>query len=300
MYVGRFAPSPSGPLHIGSLVAALASYLDARAAHGKWLVRIEDLDTPRVAADADRLILSQLAALGMHWDEPPWYQSHRTAAYQAAFDRLSAQALIYPCGCSRREIADTVMSEHGRLPDGERPYPGTCRAGLPKGKVAKSWRFVVNTETTSFIDRWCGPQHQCVATQVGDFVLRRSDGIWAYQLAVVVDDAAQGITHIVRGQDLLSSTARQHQLAQALGLEPPSVMHVPLVFDERGLKLSKQNGAQALQTSQPLQTLMHAWDYLQLGELQAHDLEGFWSGATRRWAQRYSLGSLAPRAHPPV
>ncbi len=290
MYVGRFAPSPSGPLHIGSLVAALASYLDARAARGKWLVRIEDLDTPRVAAHADQLILSQLAALGMHWDEPPWYQSQRSAAYQAAFDQLSAQARIYPCGCSRREIADAVISEHGRLPDGERPYRGTCRTGLPKGKAAKSWRFVVKNDTTSFIDRWCGLQHQCVATQVGDFILRRSDGIWAYQLAVVVDDAAQGITHIVRGQDLLSSTARQHQLAHALGLIPPSVMHVPLVFDERGLKLSKQNGAQALQTAQPLQTLKQAWAYLQLGELQASDLEGFWSGATERWAQRYSLG----------
>jgi glutamyl-Q tRNA(Asp) synthetase len=287
VYVGRFAPSPSGPLHTGSLVVAIASYVDARAAAGQWLVRMEDLDAPRVVPGADQVILSQLKALGMQWDAPPWYQSERTDAYQAAFDRLLALGRIYPCACTRREIADSVVALHGTLPHGERPYPGTCRTGLAATKVAKSWRFRVTDQAITFNDRWCGPQSQNVAHQVGDFVLRRADGIWAYQLAVVVDDTAQGVTDIVRGQDLLSSTARQHQLANALGLRPASVMHVPLVFDERGLKLSKQNGAPPINTADPLQTLSSAWRYLGLGEITAHDLEHFWSCAITRWAQRY-------------
>ena len=287
MYVGRFAPSPSGPLHLGSLVVAVASFLDARAAGGHWLVRIEDIDTPRSVAGADKLILQQLSALGMTWDGDVWYQSERLAAYEHAFETLQAKGLVYPCGCTRREIADSVLAAHGRLPDGERPYPGTCRDGLAPGRKPKSWRFRVLPDTVRFHDRWCGDQAQCVAEQVGDFVVRRADGIWAYQLAVVVDDAEQGITDIVRGQDLLSSTARQRALAQALELPTPSVMHLPLVTDGQGLKLSKQNGAPAIDTNNPLKTLISAWQYLGLGDLSASNLEQFWREATARWAGHF-------------
>lgn len=287
MYVGRFAPSPSGPLHAGSLVVALASYLDAKAAHGEWLVRIEDVDAPRTVAGADRIILQQLTELGMHWDGEIWYQSDRHIAYEAAFNQLKAQGLVYPCGCTRREIADSVLAAHGEFPDGERPYPGTCRDGLKPGRSAKSWRFRVPAGMVRFTDRWCGPQSQDVAHQVGDFVVKRADGLWAYQLAVVVDDADQGVTDIVRGQDLLSSTARQQLLAQALDITPPAVMHIPLVVDERGLKLSKQNGAPAIDTANPLKTLLSAWEHLALGELSVSTLDGFWAQATARWAGRF-------------
>lgn len=273
---------------------ALASYLDARAAHGRWLVRIEDLDTPRTVAGADRVILKQLTDLGMHWDEQPWYQSARISAYEASFKRLKDIGLIYPCSCTRREIADSVLAAHGQLPDGQRPYPGTCQQGIKPGRTAKSWRFRTNDTPITFNDRWCGSQTQNVHEQVGDFVVWRSDGIWAYQLAVVVDDAAQNITDIVRGQDLLSSTARQQQLALALGFGLPSVMHVPLVVDDRGLKLSKQNGAKAVDTSSPLAALMSAWQQLGLGQAVATDLESFWSWATASWVQHYAHSRLAP------
>ncbi|MCD8503997.1 MAG: tRNA glutamyl-Q(34) synthetase GluQRS [Burkholderiaceae bacterium] len=294
MYVGRFAPSPSGPLHAGSLVVALASYLDAKAARGRWLLRIEDIDTPRTVAGADQIILQQLAALGMIWDGDVWYQSKRLVAYEAAFAALQTKALSYPCACTRREIADSVMALHGKFPDGERPYPGTCRQGIKPGRSPKSWRFLVSPGTISFTDRWCGPQSQDVEHQVGDFVIRRADGIWAYQLAVVVDDADQGVTDIVRGQDLLSSTARQRLLAEALDIVPPSVMHLPLVLDERGLKLSKQNGAPSINTSEPLKTLLSAWKHLELGELAVSTPEAFWQEATARWAGQFYPTRLAP------
>lgn len=294
MYVGRFAPSPSGPLHAGSLVVALASYLDAKAARGQWLVRIEDIDTPRTVPGADQIILQQLAAFGMVWDGDIWYQSQRLAAYAVAFAKLQTKSLVYPCACTRREIADSVLAMHGQFPDGERPYPGTCRQGIKSGRSPKSWRFLVPHGTISFTDRWCGPQSQDVEHQVGDFVIRRADGIWAYQLAVVVDDADQGVTDIVRGQDLLPSTARQHLLAQTLDVASPSVMHIPLVMDERGLKLSKQNGAPPINTSEPLKTLLSAWEHLELGELTATTLEAFWQQATARWAERFHPTRLAP------
>lgn len=294
MYVGRFAPSPSGPLHAGSLVVALASYLDAKAAAGKWLVRIEDIDTPRTSAGADQIILQQLTALGMSWDGDVWYQSQRLSHYQSAFDVLKAKSMVYPCVCTRREIADSVLAVHGEFPDGERPYPGTCRDGIKPGRSTKSWRFRLPETLVSFNDRWCGPQSQDVKHQVGDFVIRRADGIWAYQLAVVVDDADQGVTDIVRGQDLLTSTARQHLLARALQIAPPSVMHVPLVVDDRGLKLSKQNGAAAIDTREPLKTLLSAWQHLALGELAVTTLEAFWQEATTRWAGHFLQSRLAP------
>lgn len=286
-YIGRFAPSPSGPLHQGSAVVALASYLDTLAHGGDWLVRIEDLDTPRTVAGADQVILQQLHALGMRWHGDVWYQSQRSNAYEAAFERLSATGLVYPCACTRKEIADSVLHLHGHFPEGERPYPGICREGLGPGKSAKSWRFRTPTGDVAFNDRWLGEQTQHVEQQIGDFVIRRADGIWAYQLAVVVDDAAQGVTNIVRGQDLLSSTGRQRVLAAALELPAPSVMHVPLVTDERGLKLSKQNGAAALETTDPLKTLLSAWAHLGLGDLCAQSIEEFWQLATERWSGRF-------------
>ncbi len=291
-YVGRFAPSPSGPLHEGSLVAAMASYLDARAHGGRWLVRMEDLDTPRMVPGASQTILKQLAELGMHWDAAPWYQSERLSAYQEAFDALRQQGLVYPCGCTRKEIADSVLRLQGHFPDGERPYPGTCRNGLPPGRQALSWRLRVEAGVETFEDRLLGAQHQEVSQAVGDFVLRRADGIWSYQLAVVVDDAAQGITDIVRGADLLGSTARQQRLASLLGYRVPFVLHVPLVLGQDGQKLSKQNGAPSLDLSAPLALLQRAWMRLGFDKFEADRMDLFWSRATQIWGQAHGRANF--------
>jgi glutamyl-Q tRNA(Asp) synthetase len=287
-YVGRFAPSPSGPLHLGSLVAALASWLDARAHGGRWLLRIEDVDTPRTVPGAAETIMAQLHALGLHWDGDIIWQSQRYDAYQHAFDDLAARDLIYGCGCTRREIADSALRGGYTNADGERPYAGTCREGLPPGRQARAWRVRVPSGTETFLDRWLGPQQQDVQHAVGDFVLRRADGLWAYQLAVVVDDAAQGVTDIVRGADLLSSTARQRILARLLGAQPPRVMHVPLITDpDSGLKLSKQNGAPALDTHRPVTMLEQAWKALGFSPIPAASPEAFLDRATPLWAQRF-------------
>lgn len=291
-YVGRFAPSPSGPLHAGSAVAALASYLDARAHGGRWLVRMEDLDAPRNMPGADQTILQQLQALGMVWDGEVLYQSRRLGAYQRAFDSLLSLSLVYPCACTRREIADSVLRLQGHFPEGERPYPGTCRLGLPKGRQALSWRVRIPEGQISFHDRWLGSMSQDVAQAVGDFVLRRADGIWAYQLAVVVDDAHQGVTHVVRGQDLLSSTARQLLLGEMLGLVAPEYLHVPVVTDPAGLKLSKQNGAAALDLTNPLGVLQRAWSDLGFDPLPVVDVQGFWDMAIPVWGQGLSRANL--------
>jgi glutamyl-Q tRNA(Asp) synthetase len=265
----------------------LASFLDARAARGLWRVRIEDLDTERMVPGADQLILQQLRALGMSWDGEVAYQSARLQNYQTAFDGLQTQNRLYPCGCTRREIADSVLSRHGGFPEGERPYRGTCREGLAQGKTATSWRVRVDDGDISFVDRWCGPQSQNVHQQVGDFVLRRADGHWAYQLAVVVDDAAQDITHVVRGQDLLSSTARQLWLARVLKLDSPRVMHVPLVTDDKGVKLSKQNGALAIDTEDPMPVLQAAWRHLGFFDVRASTPAQFYEQAVKQWAGRF-------------
>ncbi len=271
-YTGRFAPSPTGPLHAGSLVAALASWLDARAHGGQWLVRIEDVDTPRCVPGAEQTILQQLSACGLVSDAPVMYQSLRSDAYQAALDTLIAKGWAYPCGCSRKDIEETqALMGHARERHQAAVYPGTCRDGL-KGKTARAWRLNVqrvmddlNLATPqTWQDRLLGPQHQDVAHEVGDFVMRRADGLWAYQLAVVVDDAAQGITHIVRGADLTDNTARQIVLQHALGLSTPNYMHTPLVLGQNGEKLSKQNGAVALDLSDPLQALNRAAHVLKL------------------------------------
>jgi glutamyl-Q tRNA(Asp) synthetase len=265
-YIGRFAPSPTGPLHAGSLVAALASWLDARAHGGQWLVRIEDVDTPRCIAGADQRILQQLAVCGLVPDGPVLWQSQRHEAYQVALETLIAKGWAYPCGCSRKDIEDAqALLGHSRERHQAAVYPGTCRDGL-NGKAARAWRLNVQRviddlglpTPVHWHDRLLGEQLQNVAQDVGDFVLRRADGLWAYQLAVVVDDGAQGITHIVRGADLTDNTARQIVLQHALGLPTPSYMHTPLVLGENGEKLSKQNGAQALDLRDPLQALNQA------------------------------------------
>jgi glutamyl-Q tRNA(Asp) synthetase len=266
-------------------VAALASFLDARAQQGQWLVRIEDLDTPRTVAGAAELILQQLSSLGMHWDREVTYQSQRLGLYQQAFDTLLAAKHVYACGCTRREIADSVLSRPEASAHSERPYPGTCRAGAPLGRQAYSWRLRVPEGTVCFTDRWLGVQRQDVDRVVGDFVLKRADGIWSYQLAVVVDDAQQGVTDIVRGEDLLSSTARQQLLSRLLGFNLPSVLHVPVIYDNRGLKLSKQNGAKALDLTNPLGVLQQAWQALGFEKLAASNIETFWSLATPIWGQ---------------
>jgi glutamyl-Q tRNA(Asp) synthetase len=278
-YRGRFAPSPTGPLHAGSLVAALASWLDARAHNGQWLVRLEDVDTPRCVAGADQLILEQLSACGLQPDEPPVWQSRRSTLYQTALEQLVAQGLAYPCACSRKDIETTLHQQgHDRARHGELIYPGTCRHGL-QGRTGRAWRLRTDSFTPNkppaliepaqpaiksvatnlpWQDRRLGPQQQDVAAQVGDFVLKRADGCFAYQLAVVVDDAEQGITDVVRGEDLSDNTARQIWLQRCLSLPTPRYLHTPLVLGPNGEKLSKQNGALALETTDPLAALNRA------------------------------------------
>lgn len=282
-YRGRFAPTPSGPLHAGSLVAALASWLDARAHGGAWLLRIEDVDTPRVVPGAAQLIEQQLTALGLVSDEPVLHQSTRNERYQQALARLVSQQRAYPCYCTRAQIEQALATNGSqRERHAELVYPGTCRPRLagehssgastnndskPKF-IGPAWRFALAQQGAQALVQWhdrhLGAQTQDLQQAVGDFVLLRRDGLWAYQLAVVVDDAEQGISHIVRGEDLASNTARQIALQQALGFARPQYLHVPLVLGADGEKLSKQNGACALDLSAPLQTLNTAAQILGL------------------------------------
>jgi glutamyl-Q tRNA(Asp) synthetase len=287
-YAGRFAPSPTGPLHAGSLVAALASWLDARAHDGRWLVRIEDVDRPRCVTGADRLILRQLAACGLVPDEAPVWQSQREPLYQSALDRLVTSHRAYPCACSRQDIEQALAAQgRPRARHGELVYPGTCRAGLG-GRTARAWRFKTAPGIVQWDDRRLGPQQQDVEHEVGDFVLKRADGMWAYQLAVVVDDAEQGITQVVRGKDLADNTARQIQLQQALGLPTPGYLHTPLVLGADGEKLSKQNGALPIDTGQPLKVLNGAAAVL---GLPAHDgpMAHALAAWQRQWRDSYNL-----------
>ncbi len=266
MYVGRFAPSPTGPLHFGSLVAALASWLDARAARGRWLVRMEDLDTPRQQQGAADLILRTLERLGLNWDGPVVYQSLRLRDYESALEKLRLRT--YWCACTRREISDSSL---GIAADGAQIYPGTCRAGLPAGKAARALRVRTDPQPVSFTDRAQGPQAQILQKEVGDFVVYRADGQFAYQLAVVVDDAHQGITDVVRGADLLDSTARQIYLQHLLGYSTPRYLHVPAAVNAAGEKLSKQTGARPIDTAKPEQAIRNALRFL--GQAPAADLE---------------------------
>lgn len=290
-YLGRFAPSPTGPLHRGSLVAAMASYLDARAHRGQWLVRIEDIDEARTVPGAADVILQALVALGMQWDGEVTWQSRRKALYEAAFTRLGEH--VFACGCSRREIADSIAnSSIGLAADGAAIYPGTCRAGLAAGKPARAWRLRVPdagdpSEYICFHDRRMGDVAQHLAGEVGDFILKRADGFWAYQLAVVVDDADQGITDVVRGADLLDSTARQIYLQRLLQLPTPRYLHVPVIVNEKGEKLSKQTGARPLDLRQPLTELAEAAHFLGLPIEAASSLQDFWKRATVAWAHRF-------------
>lgn len=286
-YIGRFAPSPTGPLHKGSLVAALASYLDARAHGGTWLVRIEDIDEGRTVAGAAEDILSCLQAFGMQWDGEIVWQSRRKPLYEAAMEKLGS--LVYPCGCTRREIADSRI---GVASDGAAVYPGTCRSGLAAGKTARAYRLRVpdgEEGLIRFTDRWAGTVTQQLDKEVGDFVLKRADGFWAYQLAVVVDDAVQGVTHVVRGADLLDSTPRQIYLQRLLGVPTPSYMHVPVVTNANGEKLSKQTGARALDLAHPLNELLEAARFLGLHIEAAPTIAAFWQRAVPAWAARFPL-----------
>ena len=280
-YTGRFAPSPSGPLHMGSLVAALASYLDARAHNGQWLVRIEDLDPPREQAGADQLILSALETLGLHWDGQVLYQSQRHAAYEAAIEQLQQQHMIFYCRCSRRDLQDT---------DGI--YPGTCRS-FTRARPDSAIRCRVQPCDTGFEDCIQGPQ-QMSAHEAGDFIIRRRDGLFAYQLAVVVDDAWQGITHIIRGIDLLDSTPRQLYLQHLQGLPRPCYGHIPVLINDQGQKLSKQHHAPALDLSSPAKTLVEALNYLcqkPEQDLDTGSVDQILGWATRHW-QRQALSGL--------
>jgi glutamyl-Q tRNA(Asp) synthetase len=256
-YVGRFAPSPTGPLHFGSLVAAIASWLDARAAGGEWLVRIEDVDATRTVPGAADAILRTLEAFGLEWDREVWWQSRRTERYEQALGRLRAEGHVYRCRCTRREIADSgLIGLEGAI------YPGTCRTlGLAPGPGLAE-RMAVPSMPVSFVDRAMGTVSQDVAAEIGDFVVKRRDGLHAYQLADVVDDAEQGITHVVRGADLLWSTPRQILLQGALGLATPRYLHFPVVTNATGEKLSKQTGAEAVDAARPTELVRDALAFL--------------------------------------
>ncbi|RZL33424.1 MAG: tRNA glutamyl-Q(34) synthetase GluQRS [Rubrivivax sp.] len=282
-YRGRFAPSPTGPLHAGSLVAALASWLDARASDGQWLVRIEDVDGPRCPPGMDEFILGQLAALGLHPDERPVWQSRRSDLYQAALDRLIASSQAYGCACTRAEIAAAAgpRPRHGEL-----VYPGTCRHGT-QGRPVRAWRYQVQGHV-DWHDRRLGAQSQDLEAEVGDFVLRRADGLWAYQLAVVVDDGAQGITDVVRGEDLADNTPRQITLQRALGLPTPRYLHTPLVLAADGQKLSKQNGAAAIDLADPPARLREAAQALGLRlDNRARTVPETLGDALQQWRSRF-------------
>lgn len=283
-YIGRFAPSPTGPLHAGSLVTAMASYLDAKTNSGQWLVRIEDIDEARTVAGAAERILGSLVTLGMHWDGEIVWQSGRKHLYQASFDQLNAYT--YACGCTRREIADSRI---GLGSDGAVVYPGTCRTGLAPGKRARAFRLRVPEfgqvgECIEFEDAWVGPVSQHLSTEAGDFVLKRADGYWAYQLAVVVDDAAQCVSHVVRGADLLGSTPRQIYLQRLLQLPTPRYLHVPVAVNRLGDKLSKQTGARELNLQRPLETLLDAAGFLGLAFVHPRSTEQFWQSAMIAWS----------------
>lgn len=297
-YVGRFAPSPTGPLHAGSAVAALASWLDARAAGGRWLVRIEDLDTARCSAAAAEQILQQLAALGLVPDEPPQWQSTRGALHAAALDRLRAGGWLYACSCSRSRIADWWRRLGVERPaGGEWPYPGFCRSGAAGAPAAQSLRVRAPAAPVDWHDRRLGPQRQDVSQAVGDFVVRRADGVVAYQLAVVVDDAGQGVTDVVRGEDLADNTPRQLHLQALLGLPRPRYLHTPLVVDAGGEKLSKQKGAPALDVADPLATLRTAGRHLGL-DPPAASLAEWLHAAVAGWPEACSRLALQAASAP--
>lgn len=283
LYRGRFAPSPTGPLHFGSLVAALGSCLDARSRDGEWLVRMEDIDRPRNVPGTADGILATLEAFGFAWDGPVLWQTSRLEAYRAIVDDLKAGGLVYGCACSRREIAD---SANRPAVDGGLAYPGTCRPGLPPGRVPRAWRLRVDDREMAFVDRLQGRVAQRLERDVGDFVLLRADGEFAYQLAVVADDAWQGITQVVRGADLIDSTPRQIWLQQCLGYDTPEYAHLPVATNRAGEKLSKQTLAPALGAESVASDLVRALRFL--GQRPPADLvrapvAEVWAWALAHW-----------------
>lgn len=287
-YIGRFAPSPTGPLHLGSLVAAVASFLDARAAGGRWLLRMEDLDRPRCEPGAADIILRQLEAYGLAWDGVVLTQSQRDDAYAAALDALKARGAVYPCGCTRSQLVHAPRNAEGEI-----VYPGTCRAGLPPGAIARAWRVRVPDASSRFHDRIHGDLAQNLAHDVGDFIVKRADGLFAYQLAVAVDDAFQGITHVVRGADLLWNTPRQIYLQGLLGLPTPVYAHVPLITNAAGQKLSKQTRAPALPDAGRGAVLGRA--LAMLGHPVPADLEGARPAELLGWASTHWHIENVPR-----
>ena len=284
-YRGRFAPSPTGPLHFGSLVAALGSYLEARAHRGQWLVRIEDVDAPRCRPEHEAAILHTLDCFGFRYDRRVMRQSERAADYQKALNRLFHDATVFGCACTRKEIGDSSLGA-----DGAPIYPGTCRVELPPGKEARAWRIRVPDQLINFEDAVHGRITQNLATEVGDFVLLRADGLFAYQLAVVVDDAEQEITHVVRGADLLDSTSRQIFLQQALGVPTPQYVHLPVAVSAAGEKLSKQTQAAPLDDDKPVPALWQALQFLGQNPppaLRSASLSEFWEWAIIHWSLAY-------------
>lgn len=276
-YVGRFAPSPTGDLHFGSLLAALASYLEAKNSEGTWLLRMEDLDKTREVDGSAKSITRELARWGMQSDAPVLYQSQRTAAYQAACDRLLELGQAYWCGCSRAEILGSGI------------YPGTCSQGLPAGKKPRALRLRTPEFEIGFEDEIQGHVSQDLQHECGDFVIQRADGFFAYQLAVVVDDAHQQVTNVVRGADLLDSTPRQIWLQKCLGLPQPKYAHIPTVVQADGKKLSKRIQSDPLRTSEPLYGLRRALNFL------GHKAPEMDWQATWEWARENWNPALIPR-----
>jgi len=294
---GRFAPSPTGPLHFGSLIAAVGSYLSAKSQKGEWLVRMEDLDPPREVKGAADGILRTLETYGFEWDGEMIYQSRRREAYETALAALKHQGALYACGCTRREIADSsIRGIEGPV------YPGTCRAGLPADRAPRALRVRTDDVAIEFKDRVQGMQRMRLESDIGDFVVKRADGLYAYQVAVVVDDAEQGVTEVVRGADLLSSTARQIHLQRLLGVPTPDYLHLPAALNARGEKLSKQTLAAPLPRTQPTPVLWRVLDFLgqrPLPEWREASLAEFWAAATARWSEAAiprQSGIVAPGA----
>ncbi|MEC9340645.1 MAG: tRNA glutamyl-Q(34) synthetase GluQRS [Pseudomonadota bacterium] len=286
--VGRFAPSPTGPFHIGLLTAALGSYVAARAAGGRWLLRIEDIDTLRAVPGSESAILRGLEVHGLDWDGTPLRQSERTEAYAAALQRLAERGLLFDCACSRREIAAIAHAgSEGPI------YPGTCRSGLPAGKPARARRVRVTDVPIAFEDGVQGHFQQDLARQVGDFVLYRADGVWAYQLAVVVDDIHQQVTQVARGRDLLTSTPRQIYLHHLLGHRAPDYLHLPLITDAAGLKVSKQTGAAPLDPRRAGANLTKVLRFL--GQQLPPDLHGAPPPEQLAWATAHWQVARVPR-----
>lgn len=290
--IGRFAPSPSGAPHFGTLLAAVASYLHVHHLGGQWRLRIEDIDPPRVVPGAAAAILRLLDNLGLHWEGEVMYQSQRSQAYAAALDQLCQQDQLYPCACSRADYANAKMGIDGPI------YPGHCRHGLPPGKPARSLRLRVPEQPVTFIDQLMGQHSQQLADEVGDFVLRRADQVTAYQLAVVVDDAAQGVNQVVRGADLLSSTARQIYLQQRLALPTPSYLHIPLLMDGHGHKLSKSDAKHPLPSCPPAPLL---WTCLSLlGQQPPATLRKAPTEVQLQWAVPHWRSDRLPRQPIPL